>query len=129
MAIGMAINTPALMIPRHKMVFSRYCRYSSTDFNITKFTSRIHNVPPKAPVYSYHCTQLWVTAKTFPRFSQGQENSQFRWSFSNTIQMLIKNAAAPLKLVLLATMWYSRNMSAVRSEFTRIAEAAPKRVE
>src|SRR5690606_10658784 len=102
---------------------------NNTDFNIAKFASRIQRVPPKAPVYSYHCTQLWVTANTLPRLSQGHENSQLRCSFSNTIQRLIKNAAAPLKFVLFATMWYSRKMSAMSREFTRMANAAPNRVE
>ena len=47
-------------------------------------------VPPKAPVYSYHCTIFGFAANTFPRFSQGQVSCQCRCKNSHEHQKAMK---------------------------------------
>src|SRR5690606_3846967 len=95
----------------------------------TRFTTHTQRVPPKVPVYSYHCTQLIFSEKAFPRLSQGQENSQLRCRYSKHIQMATRKTEAFLKSVLFATIWYSRNTRVMSRELTVTAKIPPKAVE
>lgn len=47
-------------------------------------------VPPKVPVYSYHCMIFGLAANTFPRFSQGQLICQCRCKNSHEHQKAMK---------------------------------------
>ena len=42
------------------------------------FIKRIHNVPPRTPVYSYQLIRNKSSEKQLPRVNQGQERSQFK---------------------------------------------------
>ena len=38
----------------------------------SKLSIKTQTVPPRTPVYSYHCTMLGKVANTFPNVNQGQ---------------------------------------------------------
>ena len=53
---------------------------------IRMLESSTHSVPPKTPVYSYHCTAHVAFAKPLPSSSHGNENSPTVYQYSVAIQ-------------------------------------------
>src|SRR6056297_1107197 len=46
---------------------------------------RIHKLPPRTPVYSYHCTHSALKAKPFPSVSHGHDISVLKYKYSKVI--------------------------------------------
>ena len=91
-------------------------------------TTQIQRVPPNTPVYSYHCTQSGLAANPLPRFSQGQEKSQFKCSFSKQIQASGKKINPTFLPNFLSTRRHSKTTSVIKLELTNIAKNIPKAV-
>ena len=83
-------------------------------------------MPPKTPVYSYHCTQLGLTANPLPRFSQGQEKSQCKCSFSKQIQARGKNMNPAFLLSFLSIRRQKSTTVVISRLFTTMAKNIPK---
>ena len=67
--------------------------------NIRILINNTHSVPPKIPVYSYHCTRSGTFAKTLPKISHGQERSLFKCKYSKANQQTTKATYPNLFLV------------------------------
>ena len=52
---------------------------------IRMLESSTHSVPPKTPVYSYHCTAQTSCEKPLPRMSHGHEKSPTVYQYSVVI--------------------------------------------
>lgn len=91
-------------------------------------TIQTHNVPPKTPVYSYHCTQSGLAANPLPRFNQGQENPQFKCNFSKQIQASGKKISPAFLPNFLSIRRHSTTTSVIIAQLTNIAKNIPKTV-
>ena len=69
-----------------------------------KLLAKIQRLPPKVPVYSYHCINEISFANTFPKFNQGHENSQPKCNFSKLSHSTTKNEEAAVKATRFATI-------------------------
>ena len=65
----------------HRRVLRRACNASK----ISMLDSNTHSVPPKTPVYSYHCTAQTSCEKPLPRMSHGHEKSPTVYQYSVVI--------------------------------------------
>ena len=79
--------------------------------NIVRLHAHTQREPPRAPVYSYHCTDSMLRAKEFPSTSQGHDMSASKYALSQAIHSVIRNiyGSTPLKCLLL-----SRNTPNIR---------------
>ena len=57
---------------------------------IRMFESSTHSVPPKTPVYSYHCTAHTSCEKPLPRMSHGHEKSPTVYQYSVAIHAVTR---------------------------------------
>ena len=83
-------------------------------------------VPPKVPVYSYHCIHLGFAANTFPRFSQGQVICQFKCKNSHEHQNAMKaNGIVILGKLHFLIQCHAPNTQLMKKAFKIMAAMAP----
>ena len=66
----------------------RRVRRETSASNSRMFATSVQSVPPKMPVYSYHCTAQTSCEKPLPSSSHGHENSPTVYQYSVAIHAL-----------------------------------------
>ena len=87
--------------------------------------SKIHKLPPRIPVYSYHWIRKTSLLNTFPKINQGHESCQLRWKYSIEIQTVINKKNDNLLEITFLENWKIQKTNVIISEFTIKAKIEP----
>ena len=87
--------------------------------------SSTHNEPPRAPVYSYHCTQEVFSEKTFPKVIQDQVSSQLRCKYSNASHKIGKAIKACLSPIRCFNLYTNKSTQDIKNALKTEANKPP----